>query len=145
MLTARDTMADKVRGLDAGADDYLVKPFALEELFARVRALLRRPKETVTAQLSLGGITINPLSKEVVVNERYISLTLREFNILEYLMQNSNRVLTREQILVHVWDFAFDASSNVVDVHIKNIRKKLGSPYENNLQTLRGMGYRFKV
>jgi DNA-binding response OmpR family regulator len=145
MLTAKDTTGDKVLGLDAGGDDYLIKPFAFEELLARIRALLRRPKETAPNVLSAQGITLNSGSKKVMVAGKEVPLTLREFSILEFFLRNPNQVLTREQILAHVWEFSFDSLSNVVDVHIKNLRKKLGSNYGQHLQTLRGLGYRFTV
>lgn len=145
MLTAKDTTTDKVLGLDAGGDDYLIKPFAFEELLARIRALLRRPKESTPNVLSAQGITLNNGTKQVMVAGREVPLTLREFSILEFFLRNPNQVLTREQILAHVWEYSFDSLSNVVDVHIKNLRKKLGTNYGQHLQTLRGLGYRFTV
>ncbi len=145
MLTAKDATTDKVLGLDAGGDDYLIKPFAFEELLARIRALLRRPKESMPNVLSAQGITLNSSSKKVIVAGQEVPLTLREFSILEFFLRNPNQVLTREQILAHVWEFSFDSLSNVVDVHIKNLRKKLGTNYGQHLQTLRGLGYRFTV
>ncbi len=145
MLTAKDTTSDKVMGLDAGGDDYLIKPFAFEELLARVRALLRRPKESMPNILSARGIILNSSGKLLTVAGREVPLTLREFSILEHFLRNPNQVLTREQIVAHVWEFSFDPLSNVVDVHVKNLRKKLGSDYGRHLQTLRGLGYRFTV
>ncbi len=142
MLTAMDTTKDKVLGLDVGADDYLVKPFEFEELLARVRALLRRPKAATPVALSVGKITLNTSTRDVVVAGMPVSLTVREYGVLEYLMRHPDQVLSREQILSNVWDFSFDSLSNVVDVHIKNIRKKLGKPYGKSLETLRGVGYR---
>jgi DNA-binding response OmpR family regulator len=144
MLTAKDTTDDKIKGLDAGADDYLIKPFSFDELVARIRALLRRPKAALPVVLEVRGVSLNVATKQVSVDGEPISLTLREFAILEYLLRHPNQVLTREQILSHVWDFSFDGMSNVVDVHIKNLRRKL-QHYEKNLETLRGMGYRFTV
>lgn len=144
MMTAKDTTNDKVTGLDAGADDYIVKPFSFDELTARIRALLRRPKEVLPVVLKVGALELNTTTKTLTIDQEVIPLTLREFAILEYLLRHANQVLTREQILAHVWDFSFDSFSNVVDVHIKNLRKKLGT-YENNLETLRGMGYRFTI
>ncbi len=143
MLTAKDATGDKVVGLDAGADDYLVKPFAFEELLARVRALLRRPREAMPAALSLGGIVLDAATRTVNVGGAPISLTLREYGVLEYFMRHPNQVLTREQILSNVWDFSFDAWSNVVDVHVKNVRKKLGTIHGKSIETIRGVGYRF--
>jgi DNA-binding response OmpR family regulator len=145
MLTAKDTTKDKIIGLDAGADDYLIKPFDFEELLARVRALLRRPKEALPLVLSTNGIILNSTTRQVTVMGRALTLTLREFAVLEYFMRNLNQVLTREQILAHVWDFSYNSFSNVVDVHIKNLRKKLGATYGRHLETVRGLGYRFKV
>ena len=144
MLTAKDTVSDKIAGLDAGADDYLIKPFSFEELLARIRALLRRPKQLSPLILKANNLELNTTTKIVTVNDIAIPLTLREFGILEYLLRHPNQVISREQILAHVWDYSFDSFSNVVDVHIKNLRKKL-QHYEKNLETLRGMGYRFTV
>ena len=145
MLTAKDTVGDKVLGLDAGADDYLIKPFAFEELLARIRALLRRPKEQVPLVLSAGGIKLDERAKKAFADGAEIPLTLREFSILEFFLRHPNQVLTREQILSHVWEFSFNSLSNVVDVHIKNLRKKLGTNYGKRLQTLRGAGYKFTI
>ncbi len=144
MLTAKDTLSDKVSGLDAGADDYLVKPFAFEELLARIRALSRRPAPLMPVVLQQAGVQLNTATKMVTVDGLPVVLTLREFSILEYLLRHPQQVLTREQIMANVWDYSFDSFSNVVDVHIKNLRKKLGH-YEKNLETVRGMGYRFTV
>jgi DNA-binding response OmpR family regulator len=144
MLTAMDTTKDKVLGLDAGADDYLVKPFEFEELLARVRALLRRPKAATPVVLSVGKITLNTTTRGITVAGTPIPVTLREYGVLEYLMRHPDQVLSREQILSNVWDFSFDSLSNVVDVHIKNIRKKLGKEHGKSLETLRGVGYRLK-
>lgn len=144
MLTARDTVSDKILGLDAGADDYVVKPFAFAELLARIRALSRRPKEAAPAIIKLGDITLNNATKELTIKGKAVALTFREFSLLEYFMRHPNHVLSRGQILSHVWDYSFDGFSNVVDAHIKNVRKKLGV-YGKSLETLRGMGYRFTV
>jgi len=145
VLTARDATDDKVAALDAGADDYLVKPFSFEELMARVRALLRRPEQTLPNELVVRDLKLDTTSRKVTRKGKEINLTLKEFNLLEYLMRNADQVLTREQILDHLWDFAFDSFSNVVDVHIKNLRKKIdGSHHEKLLETIRGVGYRIK-
>ncbi len=145
VLTARDATDDKVAALDAGADDYLVKPFSFEELMARVRALLRRPEQALPNELTVRDLKLDTTTRKVTRKGKEISLTLKEFNLLEYLMRNVDQVLTREQILDHLWDFAFDSFSNVVDVHIKNLRKKIdGTHHEKLLETIRGVGYRIK-
>ncbi len=145
VLTARDATDDKVAALDAGADDYLVKPFSFEELMARVRALLRRPEQTLPNELVVKDLKLDTTTRKVTRKGKEINLTLKEFNLLEYLMRNADQVLTREQILDHLWDFAFDSFSNVVDVHIKNLRKKIdGTHHEKLLETIRGVGYRIK-
>ena len=145
VLTARDATDDKVMALNEGADDYLVKPFSFEELSARVRALLRRPEQSLPAELKLKDLTLNISSRKAFRKGKEIVLTLKEFGLLEYLMRHPNQVLTREQILDHLWDFAFDSFSNVVDVHIKNLRKKIDSDHnEKLLETIRGVGYKIK-
>src|SRR3990170_574604 len=141
MLTARDTVKDKILGLDSGADDYMVKPFSFEELISRIKALLRRPKQSLPIELKINNILLNATTRRVFRNQKEIPLTLKEFGMLEYFMRQPNRVLTREQILDHLWDFDFSSFSNVVDVHIKNLRKKLGRD-EKTLETIRGVGYR---
>lgn len=144
LLTAKDAWEDKVLGLDSGADDYLVKPFKFEELLARMRALLRRPASPLSSVLTFQGIVLNTITRTVTVHSKPIILTLKEFSLLEYLMRNENIVLTREQILDHVWDLSFTSFANVVDVHIKNIRKKLGKDHAIFLKTARGIGYTLK-
>jgi DNA-binding response OmpR family regulator len=145
MLTAKDTVNDRVAGLDVGADDYLVKPFAFEELVARIRALLRRPAETVIVELNQNGITLNTVTRKVTRSNKEIELTTKEFSILEQFLQHPNEVLTRDKIMSHVWDFAFEGFSNVVDSHIKNLRKKLQKKNETLFETVHGVGYRFKT
>ncbi len=145
MLTAKDTVDDRILGLDAGADDYLIKPFSFDELLARVRALLRRPKSSLACELKIKDLVLNTVTRKVFQGKREINLTLKEFSILEYFMRNPNQVLTREQILNHVWDFSFDSLSNVVDVHLKNLRKKLEAhKHEAFIETVHGVGYRLQ-
>ena len=144
MLTARDTIDDRVEGLDVGADDYLVKPFAFEELVARVRALLRRPVEVLPAELQCRDITMNTVTRKVTRHDKDIELTSKEFSILEQFLLHPNEVLTREKIMNHAWDFAFDGFSNVVDSHIKNLRKKIQKKHETLFETVHGVGYRLK-
>ena len=145
MLTAKDTLENKIEGLDTGADDYLVKPFEFNELTARIRALLRRPKEVLETELVGSGIKLNIVNHSVSKNNKDIKLTLKEFAILELFMRNTNKVLNRDKIIDHVWDFNYDTFSNIVDVHIKNIRKKLQDKSENIFETIHGVGYRFNA
>ncbi len=143
LLTARDAVPDRVTGLDAGADDYLVKPFAFAELAARLRALARRPVETVGAVLQADDVRLDPTTRRVWRRDREIKLPNKEFRILEYLMRNPGRVLTRTMIADHVWDYDFPNITNVIDVHIRSLRRKLDDPYPGRLiQTVRGSGYR---
>ncbi|MFA6301279.1 MAG: response regulator transcription factor [Candidatus Paceibacterota bacterium] len=143
MLTALTTTEDKVIGLDAGADDYLAKPFAFKELLARIHALLRRPKQTFPDILIHKDININTTSREVTLKGKPISLTLKEFMVLEYLMRNIGKVVTRDELYSHAWDFADSSFSNTVDVHIKNLRKKI---HDNAkiIKTIRGVGYKME-
>ena len=142
MLTARNVLADRVRGLDAGADDYLPKPFAVEELLARLRALARRPAETLPATLSFEDLELDTAARIAHRQGREIRLTAREYALLEYLMRNPNRVLDRGRILEHVWDDNFDPVANAVDVLVGRVRRKLDPDGERPLIfTLRGMGY----
>ena len=146
MLTARDTTEDKVIGLDCGADDYMVKPFSLDELVARIRALLRRPQSVAPFRLSKHGIDLNSTTRKVTYGGSEILLTLKEYSLLEYFMRHSGQVLTREQILNNLWDFSFDSFSNVVDVHVKNLRNKFQKNEGKKLfETIHGVGYRFKA
>jgi DNA-binding response OmpR family regulator len=140
MLTARDAIEDRVRGLDSGADDYLVKPFALQELLARLRALLRRPEGTSRDPiLRLGEVSLDPSTREVTVGQQPVSLTNKEYLLLEYLLRNPNQVLSREQISAHIWDYDFSAMSNVVDVYVRSLRRKLND--DSFIRTVRGAGY----
>lgn len=146
MLTARDAIADRVGGLDAGADDYLVKPFAFAELLARLRALARRPPAAFEPILTAGEIRLDPATRRVWRGDEEIELTRREFAVLDYLMRNPGRVLTRAMIVDRVWDYDFPNSTNVVDVHVGAIRRKLGDTAADGLiQTVRGVGYRLLV
>lgn len=147
MLTARDAIDDRVNGLDAGADDYLVKPFALKELLARLRAMSRRnpdsPKQTV---LQLADLVLDTLTRRVKRNGKNIELTSKEYAVLECLLREPERVLTRTQIAEHVWNYDVYNQSNVVDVYIKNLRRKIDDGFETKLiHTIRGAGYRLSV
>jgi DNA-binding response OmpR family regulator len=142
MLTARDTLEDRVSGLDSGADDYLVKPFEREELLARLRALLRRRPPRGSASLVVADLRLNPDTREVFRGERRIELTTREFELLEYLMRNERLVVSRETLLDDVWGYAPLAETNTVDVFISNLRRKLEAGSEPRiLHTVRGAGY----
>ena len=145
LLTARDSIEDRVRGLDCGADDYLVKPFSLDELSARVRALMRRQGAERKNELAAADLIMDLSIHEVSRSNRKIELTSKEFSILEYLLRNKNRVLTREQIVEHVWNFDFDCSSNIVDVYIRYLRSKVDDGFDKKLiSTVRGRGYSIK-
>jgi len=142
ILTARDSVADRITGLDRGADDYLTKPFALDELRARLRALLRRGKGGVSTILKFSDLTMDLVQRSVVRGQRSIELTPKEFSLLEYFLRSPRRVLTRTSIAEHVWDYNFDWQSNVVDVFVNGVRRKLEEQHESRLiHTLRGVGY----
>ena len=146
MLTARDTVDDRVAGLDSGADDYLVKPFAFRELLARVRALLRRDDLSKDPVLRAADLEVNTLTREVHRGGRSVELTSKEYAVLEYFLRHPNQVLSRTQIAEHVWDYDFVAMSNVVDVYIRYLRRKLSDESEPRLlHTIRGTGYQLKV
>lgn len=144
MLTARGETEDKILGLDSGADDYLVKPFAMEELLARVRSLLRRPSAMIQEVIVVQDIHLHVANHAVTKNGEVVSLTLKEYAVLEYLMRNAGSVVTREQLIDHCWDFAYSAFSNITDVYIKQLRQKLGQSHEQYIKTIRGVGYLFK-
>ncbi len=145
MLTAKDAVEDRVKGLDAGADDYLVKPFAFSELLARVRALLRREASSKSPEIKLGELTLNTLTREVIRGSRMVELTTKEYVILEYFMRHPNMVVTRTILEEHAWDYDFDSVSNLVDVYIRRIRRKLDDNDQVLIQTVRGAGYRLKA
>lgn len=144
ILSARSEMDVKVDLLLSGADDYLVKPFSFAELDARIRALLRRPPESIPTTLVANDITLNPSKHTVYREGKPLYLTLKEFVLLEYFMRHPHKVINREELLTHLWDFNYSSFSNVVDVHVKNLRKKLGlSNSKTSIETVRGVGYKF--
>jgi len=146
LLTARDSVADRVIGLDAGADDYLVKPFAIPELLARIKALLRRLGNLSTdGELSYGGILLNSKVRDGFVGKEPLGLTVKEYELLEFLIINHNQILTREQIFDRIWGFESETNINIVDLYIHYLRKKL-APYQRDtlIQTIRGAGFMFK-
>jgi DNA-binding response OmpR family regulator len=143
LLTARDSVENRVEGLDSGADDYLTKQFAVAELMERLRALERRPPQTMDQILSVDDLSLDPKTLRVRRGDEECVLTNKEFRILEYLMRNTNQVLTRTMIAEHVWDYDFPNITNVIDVHIRALRRKLGQRGDSPLiQTVRGVGYR---
>ena len=143
MLTAKGEIANRVKGLDLGADDYLHKPFSMAELLARIRALLRRSHEQVNSQLCLGTLCLDTNTHIVTLGDELISLTPKEFSLLEFLLYNRNRAISRFSMAEHVWGDAFDpfTMSNNIDVHIKNLRKKINDPSGDMIVTVRGVGY----
>jgi DNA-binding response OmpR family regulator len=145
LLTAKDSIEDRVVGLDTGADDYLIKPFSFDELLARVRALLRRRKEKLDIVLSVGDLKLDTVTREVKRGDRSIELTSKEYSILEYFLKNKNRVLTKSQIAEHVWNYDFEYNSNIVEVYIRYLRRKIDEDFKNKLiHTIRGGGYVLK-
>jgi len=145
MLTAKDEVSDRVEGLDAGADDYLIKPFSIEELLARVRASLRRNQEDNTDLLQFSDLTLNRSTREVYRQNRLIELTAKEFELLEYLITHPKQVLTRDQILERVWGYDFLGDSNIIEVYVRYLRLKLEANQESRLiKTVRGVGYVMK-
>lgn len=143
ILTARDTVPDRITGLDAGADDYMVKPFAFDELLARLRALFRRHKMEVAPELyQYKDLTLNPRTRQVFRGQEEIQLTAKEFDLLELFMRHPNQVLTREQIYEHVWEYDFGGESNIIEVYVRYLRSKLETNNHSRLiQTVRGVGY----
>ncbi len=145
MLTAKDRVEDKVKGLDSGANDYLTKPFAFEELLARVRALLRSRPSEASALLMAGGLELDLPAHKAKLSGRELDLSAKEFSLLEYLVRNKDKVVTRTMIAEHVWDINFDTGTNVIDVHINHLRRKLGgTPSRTIIHTVRGKGYVIK-
>ena len=145
MLTARDTERDIVEGLDTGADDYLAKPFSFDVLLARIRALLRRPNEKLEEILQIGDLKLDPSSKKVTRASQEISLTAKEYGVLEYLMRNKGKVLSKEQIISHVWDFDADVLPNNVELFIMFLRRKIDKPFKSKLiYTVSGFGYKLE-
>lgn len=146
MLTARDTIGDRVRGLDSGADDYLVKPFAFQELLARVRALLRRSGTVRTSHLRVGDLALDTLTRRASRGGQVVELTNREYALLEFLMRHPGQALSRTQIVEHVWNYDFFTTSNVVDVYVGYLRRKIDREYEVKLiKTVRGVGYKIEA
>jgi len=145
MLTARDSLEDKVLGLERGADDYLVKPFALREVVARIKALTRRHLADRTSVLAAGPISLDTIAHQLAVLDKQIPLTAKEYAILEYFMLNQNRLITRQQVIEHVWNFDFEGGRNLIEVYIGRLRKKIVEAGASDpFATLRGAGYRFE-
>ena len=146
ILTAKGTIADRTIGLDSGADDYLVKPFALDELLARVRALLRRPVEMQQTILTAGDLSLNTVTCEVKRSNKNIHLTGKEFALLEFLLRNQDHPSNKDTIISHVWDYSADVLPNTVEVYIKYLRQKIDDPFKTHLlQTIRGFGYKIEA
>jgi len=143
MLTARDQLEDKVKGLQEGADDYLTKPFAFEELLARIQALLRRTQDYKTKTLKVGDLELDPVARKITRDGKPITLTGKEYALLEYLMRNKSRVITQAMIIDHVWDMNYDGLSNVVNVYINHLREKIDKGFSQKyIHTIRGVGYK---
>jgi two-component system OmpR family response regulator len=146
MLTARDAVEDRVAGLDAGADDYLRKPFSVAELLARLRALQRRGSAERPVVVEVGDLRLDPASRQVWRGAAEIKLSAKEFNLLEAFMHRPDQVLSRDRLLEHAWDFAYEPKSNVVDVYVRYLRKKIDRPFRrDSIETVRGAGYRFRA
>lgn len=147
MLTAKAQVSDRIEGLDAGADDYLAKPFSFEELLARIRALLRRPQDTVSNTLKVGDLTLDTLNFEVRRGKKRIKLTNTEYSLLEYLMRNEGRIMSKDKVIGHVWDFDADILPNTVEAYISSLRRKIDKPFKGSplIHTLRGFGYKVEL
>ena len=148
MLTAKDKVADRVDGLNAGADDYLIKPFAFEELLARVRTLLRRPAQVVSPELTCDNLKLNPQTFEVARANKNLQLTQREFALLEYLLRRQNQIVTKDNIIAHVWDYDADVLPNTVEVYMGYLRGKVDKPFKKEkplIHTVRGFGYKLGI
>lgn len=145
MLTAKAQIQERIEGLDSGADDYLTKPFSFEELLARIRALARRPKQTSSPVLAVGDLTLHPKAYTTTRAGRPIQLTGKEFSLLEYLLRNAGKILTKQEITNHVWDYDADILPNTIEVYIRNLRNKIDRPFPNAMpliHTVRGFGYK---
>lgn len=142
-LTAKDKELDKVAGLDVGADDYITKPFGVLELAARIRSLLRRIDKEDEKEMTAGKLTINLLTREVFIDGKSIDLTFKEYEVLLYLLENSSRVVSRDEMLNQIWGYEYDVKSRTLDIHIRTLRQKLGSYGAEYIKTVRGVGYRF--
>ena len=143
LLTARDSVDDRVHGLDCGADDYLVKPFAMRELLARLRALLRRQQPYQPGRLEMGGLIMDPSAHTVERDQQPIELTPKEYALLEFFLRHPNQVVTRDMIEQHIWNYDFECESNVIDVYVRRLRRKIDDPFAVKLlTTVRGIGYR---
>lgn len=144
MLTAKDRLDDRIEGLDTGADDYLIKPFSFAELSARIRALLRRGQKADATILRVGELVLNPATKSVMINKKILDLTAKEFTLLHYFMRHNNRVISKNELLEHVWDMNYDGLSNVVETYVRYLRQKikLAGGNVNTIETLRNLGYR---
>ncbi|MDH5334534.1 MAG: response regulator transcription factor, partial [Thermoleophilia bacterium] len=146
MLTARDSVEDRVAGLDHGADDYLVKPFAFAELLARLRALVRRGELERPSELAVDDLRLNPATRRVWRGSTEIELSSKEFAVLQTFMRRPDEVLTRDYLLEHAWDFAYENRSNIVDVYVRHLRRKIDEPFgRRSLETIRGAGYRLRA
>ncbi|MFA6376029.1 MAG: response regulator transcription factor [Candidatus Paceibacterota bacterium] len=145
VLTARDSVEDKITLLDAGADDYVVKPFHFNEVLARIRALTRRPEKVLPTELKVGSLTLDAATRKTTNVGKEMVLTLKEFRLMEYFMRHPNQALKREDIIENIWDFDFDSMSNIIDVYINRLREKINDKEARVIETIRGVGYRLKV